>query len=1003
MIPPAPDPPVEAGLAHGDDGGGIRFVGSYESPVRQSTVLSPLPSEALSPGERASRDAHLPVLDGDEASVPSPQVAPSGSGSPTGTERSGPDLLLPSHDGMSSGPHHAPPPDSSSDPPPPPSISISSSPSIEFSSRAAPPPPPPPPGGGVAPRRPSLSSSVGSASSSTTSGSGKRGRFNPIPHKSAPSADAKSKRSDQDTRGAEDVESAALRPGRGSPSSSRFFLKAKRSRSGGSDQPELNPSTDRSVSDPAEGSSWRPSSSSRRSSSSTTTSGGSSNHHSRAPAPTTRSPPQPPSTTGEGRLARGLRKTRSGLKLFAAARAAREDEPASVPVEVPVAGSPAELRTSDAVPSRTGYTGRSSSTLSLPLPEGESAASPPLDFTPRPDALPATVPQSPPVGTRVGGWFNSLRPNTPAAGPASPPERSCEVAAGSPSRCGSPLKKNSVSASSAAAASSTMPVGRLGPFDRMLDRAVQYFLDADANADRCEDDIWLLGVRHPGWSADALDKDAADDPGAKRGGIAGLVAVARRTSPVKARPAVTPVGDDPFVVPSGSSPVADEAPATRINGWPAAFYRDFYSRVGLTYRSDFPVIECDPPASGGVVQGMLSNLGVSIGRGAQRVAPAEGGEAAVRGLSSDTGWGCMLRTGQSLLANALVKVHLGRDWRRPLPGSSASLTNAATYARILSLFLDDPSPLSPFSVHRFAQQGKQLGKQVGEWFGPSTAAGAIKSLVNAYDPAGLRVVSCVDGTVYESEVVEASTVDGAAWSRPVLVLVNVRLGLEGVNPVYYDAIRSVFRFPQSVGIAGGRPMSSYYFVGAQADSLFYIDPHFPRPAVPLVLPTDPELVEAFARVPVGSSSPPAGPPSAAPPIVDRFLLDVYPDSVWATYHCDKVRKVALSSLDPSMFIGFVVENASDWVDFGARVQQLSSAPMFAVAPSPPAWLRRSASSTNAVPQTRNSLDGSFSVISEAQDNGFSEPEDWELQSTDDEGSPPGTPHSPTVGPCPEAV
>ena len=43
----------------------------------------------------------------------------------------------------------------------------------------------------------------------------------------------------------------------------------------------------------------------------------------------------------------------------------------------------------------------------------------------------------------------------------------------------------------------------------------------------------------------------------------------------------------------------------------------------------------------------------------------------------------------------------------------------------------------------------------------------------------------------------------------------------------------MYTFPQSVGIAGGRPSSSYYFVGSQADNLFYLDPHNTRPAIPL--------------------------------------------------------------------------------------------------------------------------------------------------------------------------
>ncbi|GAA5930852.1 hypothetical protein JCM3775_000734 [Rhodotorula graminis] len=754
------------------------------------------------------------------------------------------------------------------------------------------------------------------------------------------------------------------------------------------------------------------------------------------------------SLPGEGRLARGLRKTRSGLRLFskakeqqqqqqaadAEAQAAARDahsSPATVYAQPSSAGSASLLDLS----SSNGATPTSSA-----FPSSSSGAGP----APPSSEPAAAVPLSPNsnVANRIGGWFSSML--HPGAGPgasssshhlpqqsgssedapstASPSKTRSSTAPprapSSPAGSSSPLKKGSASSSTGA---------RFGPLDRMLDRAAQYFLDSDSQADRCEDDIWLLGVRHPGWRAPApVDDERDGEVEADEGQRKGVSALGRRgrNSPTKARksPALPPP-QQPSFAPSASTGIPPSSPSSRssspapppatIHGWPASFYHDFHSRPALTYRSHFPLIPCDPPSSsstagGSGVGGMLSNLGMSIGRGA-RAGPVSS-PSEERGLSTDAGWGCMLRTGQSLLANALVKVHLGRDWRRPVPpttgSTSTTVADAGTYARLLSLFLDDPSPLSPFSVHRFALEGKRLGKDVGEWFGPSTAAGAIKSLVNGYGAAGLSVVSCMDGTVYESEVAAASSVaDGARWQKPVLVLINLRLGIDGINPIYHEAVKTIFRIPQSVGIAGGRPSSSYYFVGAQANALFYIDPHHPRPAVPLVLPTDDSLVRAAEHVSLG--------PASARPVeaqqLEAFLLDAYADSAWATYHCERVRKCALASLDPSMLLGFVIENERDWNDFRSRVTELSrtSAPIFSIAPSPPRWMRRTTSS--AQPSAAHAALASSSAAAAAGDDsfselgvddaasmrapsgpadldeaseGFSEPEDWELQSTD---------------------
>jgi cysteine protease ATG4 len=38
-----------------------------------------------------------------------------------------------------------------------------------------------------------------------------------------------------------------------------------------------------------------------------------------------------------------------------------------------------------------------------------------------------------------------------------------------------------------------------------------------------------------------------------------------------------------------------------------------------------------------------------------------------------------------------------------------------------------------------------------------------------------------------------------------------------------------------------------------------------------------------------------------------------------TYHCERVRKMPMSGLDPSMLIGFLCRDEKDWWDFKKRV------------------------------------------------------------------------------------
>lgn len=93
-----------------------------------------------------------------------------------------------------------------------------------------------------------------------------------------------------------------------------------------------------------------------------------------------------------------------------------------------------------------------------------------------------------------------------------------------------------------------------------------------------------------------------------------------------------------------SSLAYDEPP--QDGGWPAPFLDDFESRVWMTYRSAFPPIarSADPNA--------VTSL--SFAMRLKALADPQGG------FSSDSGWGCMVRSGQSLLANTLIIHQLGR-------------------------------------------------------------------------------------------------------------------------------------------------------------------------------------------------------------------------------------------------------------------------------------------------------------------------------------------------------
>lgn len=142
-----------------------------------------------------------------------------------------------------------------------------------------------------------------------------------------------------------------------------------------------------------------------------------------------------------------------------------------------------------------------------------------------------------------------------------------------------------------------------------------------------------------------------------------------------------------------------------------SFLEDFRTRFWFTYRRNFPKIE---PSL----------------------------------FTTDLGWGCMLRTGQCLMAEALARFYFGRNWRlfqledsEEESGAESKVDNDTNYCynhlnhekikimkqfyiKILNQFIDQSK--GEYSVHRLAIEGAKIGTPIGQWFGPSIIGKVLK-------------------------------------------------------------------------------------------------------------------------------------------------------------------------------------------------------------------------------------------------------------------------------------
>ena len=175
-----------------------------------------------------------------------------------------------------------------------------------------------------------------------------------------------------------------------------------------------------------------------------------------------------------------------------------------------------------------------------------------------------------------------------------------------------------------------------------------------------------------------------------------------------------------------------------------------------------------------------------------------------------------------------------------------------------------------------------------------------RALTDVYHPASLQVYVNADGAdVYQDRVFRIAKAKGGIFA-PVLILLGVRLGIDHVTPAYRDALKASLELSQSMGIAGGRPSSSHYFIAYQGDDFFYLDPHFTRPALPFhALPRD------------------------------------YSDDEIDSCHTRRLRRLDVSDLDPSMLLAFLIQDEDDWRAWRTHIDNFKGKSIVHVADTEP--------------------------------------------------------------------
>lgn len=190
------------------------------------------------------------------------------------------------------------------------------------------------------------------------------------------------------------------------------------------------------------------------------------------------------------------------------------------------------------------------------------------------------------------------------------------------------------------------------------------------------------------------------------------------------------------------------------------------------------------------------------------------------GSTTDSYWGCLVRTGQMVMAHVFMRFYGGGCSIFPEDRVEDLRT------RVKPLFRDTPS--APFSIHQIEYATHDQGLKYARWLSPTQACKGVFAACEKYYQSGKRCpypICCEDRNVNKAQVYQV-----LRRGEPVLILVPVVMGIKVLSDKYKRVLLRCLEMEHCCGVAGGYGKASVYFFGHQGSSVFYQDPHLVQSA-----------------------------------------------------------------------------------------------------------------------------------------------------------------------------